>query len=169
LLSHHRKREKKRVCLLCQPAVAGDIIYADLRDEFNTHLAPQACLLRVLLGTTTTVTCFSLSKHPGGSDATSTFSGRHVYLQFTWELGLLPSPMEFSSHRHFYKLSHSWLLGGCCHSCFLQPACFFTVLWGIAPPPSLALRCPALFATCLFCCYCLLFSFFSFFLGWGSV
>jgi hypothetical protein len=28
---------------------------------------------------------------------------------------------------------------------------------------------PALFTTCLFCCYCLLFSFFSFFPGWGSV
>jgi hypothetical protein len=28
---------------------------------------------------------------------------------------------------------------------------------------------PTLFATCLFCCYCLLFSFFSFFPGLGSV
>jgi hypothetical protein len=39
--------------------------------------------------------------------------------------------------------------------------------------PSLLLccsGCPALFATCLFCCYCLLFSFFFlFFPGWGSV
>jgi hypothetical protein len=26
----------------CQPAVAGGFIYADLRSEFNTHLAPQA-------------------------------------------------------------------------------------------------------------------------------
>jgi hypothetical protein len=26
----------------CQPAVAGGIIYADLRSELNTHLAPQA-------------------------------------------------------------------------------------------------------------------------------
>jgi hypothetical protein len=28
---------------------------------------------------------------------------------------------------------------------------------------------PALFAMCLFCCYCLLFRFFSFFPGWGSI
>jgi hypothetical protein len=28
---------------------------------------------------------------------------------------------------------------------------------------------PTLFATCLFCCYCLLFSFFFFFPGWGLV
>jgi hypothetical protein len=26
----------------CQPAVAGGVIYADLRSEVNTHLAPQA-------------------------------------------------------------------------------------------------------------------------------
>jgi hypothetical protein len=37
------------------------------------------------------------------------------------------------------------------------------LLWGISPPPSLALRAPCLFAMCLFCCYWLLFSFFLFF------
>jgi hypothetical protein len=26
----------------CQPAVAGGVIYADLRGELSTHLAPQA-------------------------------------------------------------------------------------------------------------------------------
>jgi hypothetical protein len=29
-------------CPLCQPAVAGGVIYADLRSELSTHLAPQA-------------------------------------------------------------------------------------------------------------------------------
>jgi hypothetical protein len=38
-------------------------------------------------------------------------------------VGLPPSPVEFSSHCHFYKLSHSWLLGVCCFSCLLQLAC----------------------------------------------
>jgi hypothetical protein len=33
-----------------------------------------------------------------------------------------PSPLEFSSHHHFYKLSRSWLLGVCCCSCLLQLA-----------------------------------------------
>jgi hypothetical protein len=28
-----------------------------------------------------------------------------------WEVVLLPSPVEFSSYHHFYKLSFSWLLG----------------------------------------------------------
>jgi hypothetical protein len=50
-------------------------------------------------------------------------------------VGLRPSAVEFSPHHHFYKLSRSWLLGGCRHSCLLQLACLFTVLWGIVPPP----------------------------------
>jgi hypothetical protein len=107
----------------CQPAVAGGFIYADLRSKLSTHLAPQACLLRVLLGTTATAASFPLSKHTGGGDTAPTFSGLHVYLQFTWEVGLPPSPVEFSSHHHFYKLSPSWLLGVCCCSCLLQLAC----------------------------------------------
>jgi hypothetical protein len=52
-------------------------------------------------------------------------------------VGLPPSPVEFSSHCPFYKLSCSWLLGVCCCSCLLQPSCLFTVLWGISPPPLL--------------------------------
>jgi hypothetical protein len=58
----------------------------------------------------------------------------HVYLQFMWEVGLPPSPVEFSSHCCFYKLSRSWLLGVCRCSCLLWLACLFTVLGGISPP-----------------------------------
>jgi hypothetical protein len=64
-----------------------------------------------------------------------TFSGECVYLQFTWEVGLTPFPVEFSSHHRFYKLSRSWLLGRCCFSCLLRLLCSFTVQCGIAPPP----------------------------------
>jgi hypothetical protein len=77
---------------------------------------------------TATVTSFPLSKHTGGGRATPTFFSQLVYLQFTWEVGLPPSPVEFSSHSHFYKLSCSWLLGVCRCSCHLQLACLFTVL-----------------------------------------
>jgi hypothetical protein len=102
-----------------------------------------------------TATSFPLSKHTRRDDIAPSFSGRHVYLQFTWEVGLLPSPVEFSSHRCFYKLSHSWLLGVCHCSCLLQLA--------YEGFPSLPLQHsghPTLVAMCLFCCYCLLFSFF---------
>jgi hypothetical protein len=88
----------------CQPAVAGGVIYADLSSELNTHLAQQA------LFTQSSPVCsccysFPLSKHTWGGDTAPTFLGLHVYLQFTWEVGLPHSPVEFSSHHHFYKLS----------------------------------------------------------------
>jgi hypothetical protein len=57
-------------------------------------------------------TSFTLSKHTGGGDTAPSFSGLCACLQLTWEVGLTPSPVEFSSHHHFYELSHSWLLGG---------------------------------------------------------
>jgi hypothetical protein len=71
-----------------------------------------------------------------------------------------PSPVEFSSHCRFYKLSCSWLLGRCCCSCLLRPTSLFTVprdcpptLFGIqGTPPSLL---------CVFFYCCLLFSLFS--------
>jgi hypothetical protein len=67
-------------------------------------------------------TGFPLSKHTGKGDIAPALSGLHVYLQFMWEVGLPPSPVKFSSHCHFYRLSCSWLLGGAaapasCHVC----------------------------------------------------
>jgi hypothetical protein len=59
-----------------------------------------------------------------------------------WEVSFPTSPVDFSSHCHFYKLSSSKVAGRCRHSCLLQPACLFTVLWGISPPPSSELRVP---------------------------
>jgi hypothetical protein len=98
--------------------------------------------------------------------ATPAFSGLHVYLQFTWEVDLPPCPVEFSSHRHFYKGSCSWLLGRFRHSCILWPTCLLTVLWGISPPPSSVLKAPR--PLCYVSFLLLLFSF-SFFPGLGSV
>jgi hypothetical protein len=56
------------------------------------------------------------------------------------------------------------LLGMCHHSCILQLAC----CEGFPLPHLWCSGRPALFAMCLFCCFCLLFSS-SFFPGWGSV
>jgi hypothetical protein len=58
-----------------------------------------------------------------------------VYLQFMWEVGLPTSPVEFSSHRHFYKLSHCWLLGVCCCSCLLWSGLFIYSSVRDSPPP----------------------------------
>jgi hypothetical protein len=90
-----------------------------------------------------------------------------VCLQLTWDVGVPPSPVEFSSLSHFYKLSCSWLLGSCGHSCFLWLACLFTAPCGIPLTPLWCSGPPTLFAVCLFLFgYCLLFSF-SFFLSVG--
>jgi hypothetical protein len=116
----------------------------------------RLCLLRVLLGRTATVTSFPLSKHTGGSDTAPTFSGLRVYLQFTWEVGLPPSPVEFSSHCHCYKLPAPG-----CWACAAVPAFSSQLVVRDFLSPTLPHSgCPAFFATCLFCCYCLSFSFF---------
>jgi hypothetical protein len=125
----------------------------------------RLCLLRVPLGVTATATSFPLSKHPGGGDTALASSGLCVYLQFMWEVGLSPCPVEFPLTAIFTS--------------FPVPGCW---VWAAAPAfsswlvvrdfPSPCLQHsghPTLFATCLFCCYCLLFSFFSFFPGWGLV
>jgi hypothetical protein len=59
------------------------------------------------------------------------------------------------------------LVAGCVPQPLPSPA---GLLWGISPPPHLrSSGCPTLFATCLFCCYCLLLRFFFLFsLGGGQ-
>jgi hypothetical protein len=90
------------------------------------------CVLRVFLSTS--ATSFPLSKHTGEGDTAPTFLGLCVYLQFMWEVSLHPSPVQFSSHHHFYKLSCSWLLGraaapASCHV-YLQ------ITWEVGLPSS---------------------------------
>jgi hypothetical protein len=146
----------------CQPAVAGGVIYADLLGELNTHLAPQAVLLRFLLCVSL---CYKLSPFQAlGKVTLHVFSGLRVYLPFTWEVGLPPSPVEFSSHRHFHKLSCSWLLGVCHCSCLLQLVCCegFPFL----PPLVLRAPCPLCYVSFLLLLF-IIWVFFLFSLGGG--
>jgi hypothetical protein len=73
----------------CQPAVAGGVIYADLRGKLSTHLAPQALFTQSSV-CDATATSFPLSKHTGKGDTAPAFSDLRVYLQFMWEVGLPP-------------------------------------------------------------------------------
>jgi hypothetical protein len=132
---------------------------------------PQALLTQSSVHDAT-ATSFPVPKHTRGGDTAPTFSGLCVYLQLTWEVGLPLSPVEFFSLCHSHKLSHSWLLGMC-----PAPAptlsgqaqlVYLQFQEGFLSPPLWHSVCPTLFATCLYCSYCLLLSF-SFFLGWGSV
>jgi hypothetical protein len=122
------------------------------------------CLLRVLLGATTTATSFPLSKHTGGGDtAPLSQAGMFIYSScrkwvFPRLLWSFPPSATFTS----FPAPGCWACAG-------APASPAGLLWGISPLPLWCSGHPALFAMCLFCCYCLLFSFFSFFPGWGSV
>jgi hypothetical protein len=107
---------------------------------------------------TATVTSFPHLKHTGGGDTAPTFSGWSDCLQFIWEVGL--PPLWFSSHHHFYKLSQSWLLGVFRRSCFLLPACLFTVPLGISPPPLFSIQCLLFFLLCVFLLLLLIIQFF---------
>jgi hypothetical protein len=79
--------------------------------------------------------------------------------------------VEFSSHRCFYKLSRSWLLGVCHSFCLLWAACLFTVPWGIAPLPLFVTQGTPSSLLHVFLLLLLLFIqfFFSFFPRWRSV
>jgi hypothetical protein len=147
----------------CQPAVAEGFIYADLWGELNTHIAPQTLFTQSSPGRD--CHCYKLSPFQAHWGRWHCISFLRPACLFTAHVGvgLPPSPVEFSSHCHFYKLSRSWLLGRCHHSCLLQLA------WceGFPLPPLWCSGHPALFATCLFCLYCLLLSFFFFFLWVG--
>jgi hypothetical protein len=176
LVSHQRKRDKKRVlrqfcewlsaAVACLPGAVSLLLLEALFMQISgVSLAltwpPQALFTQSSPGHHATATSFPLSKHTGGGDTAPTYSGWHVCLQFMWEVGLPPSPVEFSSLHRFYKLSRSWLLDVCRHFCLLQLACE-----GFPLPTLRGSGHPALFAMYLLCCYCLLLSF-SFFPVWG--
>jgi hypothetical protein len=149
-----------------QPAVAGGFIYADLRSELNTHLAPQALFTQNSPGRDHH--CYKLSPfqaHRGRWHCTRFL--RPACL-FTVHMGSGPSPLSCGVFlpRYFYKLSRSWLLGMCRHSCLLQPAC----CEGFPLLPSSALRapCPLCYVSFLLLLVIIQF-FFSFFPGWWLV
>jgi hypothetical protein len=119
------------------------------------------------LGAAATVTSFPLSKHTGEVGPTHTFSNRHVYLQFMWEVTLPPSPVEFSSCCHFYKLSCSKVSGWVPPRLPSLASLFiYSYVWDCSYPLRRSGR-PALFATCLFCCCCYTTCFLLFCLGGG--
>jgi hypothetical protein len=132
----------------------------------------RLCLLRALLCVNTTATSFPLSKHTGRGDTAPTFSGLCVCLQLMWEVGLTPSPMEFSSLCHSHKLSCSWLLGTCPNShqnLSSQAQLIYLQFWEGFPSPLFGAQSTP---RCLPCVFIVLFAYYSvslFFPGWGSV
>jgi hypothetical protein len=136
----------------------------------------RLCLFRVLLGETTTVTSFPLSKHTGGGGAIPTFSSQLVYLWFTWEVSLPPI-----SSGVFLTLpllqAFPLLVAGWVPPLLPSPASLFiySSMRDCPSPPLWHSGSPTLFATCLFFFFpaaSLLFSLFFFpwvgvSLSWG--
>jgi hypothetical protein len=147
----------------CQSAVAGGFIYADLWVELSTHLAPQALFTQSSPVRDATAKSFPLSKHTGGGDTAPAFSGLCVYLQFLWEVGLPPLLWSFPPTATFTSFPPPG-----CWVCATAPALSSQLVRDFPSSPLQFSGCPAVFATCLFYCYCLLFRF-SFLSGWGSV
>jgi hypothetical protein len=103
-------------------------------------------------------TSFPLSKHTRGGDTAPAFSGLHVYLQFTWEVGLPHLLWSFLPTATFTSFPASD-----CWACAAAPAFFSWLVVRDFPSPQLRRSGhPALFAPCLICSYCLLFRFFFF-------
>jgi hypothetical protein len=138
----------------CQPAVAGGFIYADLRNELFTHLAPRICLLRVLLGVTATVKSVPLSKHTGFLRSECLFTLHMGSGSSPLSCGVFLSPPLLQA---FLLLVAGWVP-------LLLPSLARLFIYSyLRDFPSSPLQCswhPALFGMCLFYCYCLLFSFF---------
>jgi hypothetical protein len=138
----------------CQHAVVGGLIYADLRSELNTHLAPQALFTQSSPGLYATATSFSLSKHTGEGDIAPAFSGLPVNLQLMWEVVFPRLLWSFPPTATFISFP-----APDCWACATTSA--FSS-WLVSHFSFLILQCsghPTLFAMCLFCCYCLLFIF----------
>jgi hypothetical protein len=115
----------------CQPAVAGGVIYADLWVELALTWPSRLCSLRVLC----TMPLLQTFPFPStlGEVTLHPLSQAGMFVYSSVGSGSSPSPVEFFSHRHFYKLSCSWLQGVCCCSCWL--VCLFTAHGGSGSSP----------------------------------
>jgi hypothetical protein len=122
----------------CQPAVAGGVIYADLRNELNTHLALQALFTQsssvgepLLQASPFPSTLVEVTLHQLSQACMFVYSsrGNWVFPPLLWSF----PPC------HSHKLFHSWLLGACLAptgASQARPACLFTVLGRIPFPQS---------------------------------
>jgi hypothetical protein len=86
--------------------------------------------------------------------------GKWAFLPLLWSF---PPTATFTS----FPAPGCWVCAAT--PAFSGPLVYLQFCEGFPFPPLWCSGCPALFAACLFCCYCLLFSFFFFFPGWESV
>jgi hypothetical protein len=154
----------------CQPGVAGGVIYADLRGELSTHLAPQALFTQsspvheqLLQAFPFPSTLGKVTLHPLSQTCVFTRSsrGKWVFPPLLWSF---PPTAAFTS----FPAPGCW-------TCATAPALsgqawliYLQFCEGFPSPPLRRSACSTLFAMSLSCSYCLLLVSL-FFPGWGSV
>jgi hypothetical protein len=158
-----------RLCLLrvlCLMPLLQAFPFPNTLGEVTLHLHSQACMFIYssrgkwvfppLLWSFPPTAAFTSFPTPDCWVCAAAPAGWHVCLQLTWEVGLPPSPVEFSSPRH--SQAFPLLVAECSRPLRPGPACLFTVPGPIPLPTSSISGCPTLFASCFYCSYCLLLS-----------
>jgi hypothetical protein len=144
----------------CQPAVAGGVIYADLWGELSTHLAPQASFTQsspvhepLLQAFPFPSTLGEVTLHPLSQACVFVYSscGKWVFPPLLWSFP--PSATLTSSPAPgCWARTTAPALSG-------RPGLFIYSSGRDSPPHLWRLVRPTLFATFLYCSYCLLLSF----------
>jgi hypothetical protein len=128
----------------CQPAVAGDVIYADLWGELSTHLAPQALFSQsspvqepLLQAFPFPSTLGEVTLHPLSHAAMFVYSsrGRWVFLPLLWSF---PPTASLTS----FPVPGCWTCAPAPAGASLAKPGLFTVPGRIPLPPSSELRAP---------------------------
>jgi hypothetical protein len=128
----------------CQPAVAGGVIYADLRGELSTHLALQALFTQCFPVREPLLQAFHFPS-TGKGDTAPALSGLRVYLQFMWEVGLPPLLCSFPPTATFtsFPAPGCWARAPApTRGSLARPACLFTFPGRVPFPQSSALSVP---------------------------
>jgi hypothetical protein len=119
----------------CQPAVAAGIIYANLRGELNTTLAPQALFTQrspvhepLLQAFSFPSTLGEVTLHPLSQACLFIYSshGKWVFPPPLWSFPPITTFTSFPAPDCM-----------CCQSCLLRLACLYTAHVGSGLPPSL--------------------------------
>jgi hypothetical protein len=155
----------------CQPAVAGGVIYTDLRGELSTHLALQALFTQIspvreplLQAFPFPSTLGKVTLHPRCQACLFVYSscGKWVFPPL---LCSFPPSATLTS----FPAPGCWVCAPApARGSLARPAFYLQSREGFPSPNLQHSVCPTHFPTCLYCSYYLLLSF-SFFSGWRLV
>jgi hypothetical protein len=116
----------------CQPAVAGGVIYADLRGELSTHLAPQALFTQSSPVHDPLLQAFPFPSTLGEVTLLP-LSQACVFVYISHGKWVFPPLLYIFLPPPLLQAFLLLITGGCCCSC--QPPCLFTAHMGSGSSP----------------------------------